>query len=252
MKRLLSTFLLLFVFLCVKAQQLFINKGRISFEKKVNIQRSVSDWGISEEAKTKIKKYSISNWDFSFDRNRSLYKKHKKSTETESSPLFDFYEASDNELYSDYFKQGRTIKKRILGDDYLLNDTIPHVDWKIMHDVRDIAGYECRKAVGVINDTVYVVAFYTDEILMRGGPEGFSGLPGMILGLAIPRYNTTWFATKVEPFANPYSPIVPPAKGRKTDTEKDLKKLIEIFTRYDGPKKEKPEDIKKRLYGFVL
>ncbi len=45
-------------------------------------------------------------------------------------------------------------------------------------------------------DSVYVIAFYTDQIIPSGGPESFNGLPGMILGIAIPRINTTWFATK--------------------------------------------------------
>ena len=47
-------------------------------------------------------------------------------------------------------------------------------------------------------DSVYVIAFYTDQITTTGGPESFNGLPGMILGVAIPRINTTWFATKLE------------------------------------------------------
>ncbi|WP_448634820.1 GLPGLI family protein [Pedobacter panaciterrae] len=159
---------------------------------------------------------------------------------------------STNELYADYANRNRVLRKNIMGDDYLLKDTIPHVSWKIMHDIRIISGFECRKAIGRINDTVYVVAFYTDEILLRGGPEGFNGLPGMILGLAIPRLNTTWFATKVDAFTNFNNEIQPPNKGKKTETERELKKLIELFTRYNGNKNEKPEEIRKAIYGFVL
>src|SRR5690606_26879032 len=106
--------------------------------------------------------------------------------------------------------------------------------------------------IGVIYDTIYVVAFYTDEILLRGGPEGFGGLPGTILGLAIPRYNTTWFATKVNGFENHLSEIVPANTGKKVETDKDLNKLIELFTRYDQDKKEKAENAKRKLYGFTL
>lgn len=252
MKRLFSTLLIFLSFLNLKAQQLFVPTGKISFEKKINMQRSIADWDIPDEAKEKMKKYRISHWDLSFDRTKSLYKAHKKEAEPSNSFFFDLIAEADNELYSDYQQHTRRIKKKIMGEDYLLNDTIPKVDWKIMHDVRNIAGYECRKAIGRINDTVYVVAFYTDEILLRGGPEGFSGLPGMILGLAIPRYYTTWFATKVAAFSEVSADIIPPAKGKKTETEKDLKKLMELFTRYEGPKKENPEEIKKRLYGFTL
>jgi GLPGLI family protein len=48
-----------------------------------------------------------------------------------------------------------------------------------------IAGFNCRRANAMIMDSIYVVAFYTDEILTTGGPESFSGLPGMILGVAL-------------------------------------------------------------------
>ena len=59
------------------------------------------------------------------------------------------------------------------------------------------------------------------------GPELFTGLPGMILGLAIPRYYTTWFATKVELADIDETKIVPPAeKIAKLYTKKELAEMI--------------------------
>jgi GLPGLI family protein len=248
----LSVILIGFFVQKTNAQQVFIPYGKITYEKKINMQRSAADWNIPEEAREKMKKYRTSEWELYFDQTKSLYKAKKKDTENDNPMLFMSLSESENELYANYTSQSRVIKKSIIGDDYLLSDTIPAVNWKIMHDLRTISGYECRKAIGRINDTVYVVAFYTEEILLKGGPEGFSGLPGMILGIAIPRFNTTWFATKVEGFANHTAQIVPPGKGKKTDSDKDLQKLLEIYRRYDGNKKEKPEDIKRRLFGFLL
>jgi len=234
------------------AQQLFIPNGKITFEKRINMVRTMADFGLSDEIKGGMKKYKTSNWDLYFDRTRSIYKAQKKDDNDEDLMYFITPGESTNELYADYTNRNRVLRKNIMGDDYLLKDTIPHVSWKIMHDIRIISGFECRKAIGRINDTVYVVAFYTDEILLRGGPEGFSGLPGMILGLAIPRLNTTWFATKVDAFTNFNNEIQPPNKGKKTETERELKKLIELFMRYNGNKNEKPEEIRKAIYGFVL
>lgn len=250
-----SVLFVLFIGLSIQkldAQQVFIPYGKVTYEKKVNMQRSAADWNIPEEAREKMKKYRTSDWELYFDQNKSLYKAKLKETENDNQLLFLPVSDPENELYTNYAGQSRVIKKSIIGDDYLLRDTIPGINWKIMHDVRSIAGYECRKAIGRINDTVYVVAFYTEEILLKGGPEGFNGLPGLILGVAIPRFNTTWFATKVEGFVNHAAQIVPPGKGKKTDSDKDLQKLLEIYSRYDGNKKEKPEDIRRRLFGFVL
>jgi len=247
-----SLFFLSISILKLNAQQFFIPYGRITYEKRVNIQRSTADWNIPDAAREKMKKYRISEWELYFDMGRSLYKTNKKAHENDNSMLFPLPGESGNELYSSYPDQRRIIKKGIMGEDYLLSDTIPKVAWKLSQELRIIAGYECRKAIGRISDTIYVVAFYTDEILLKGGPEGFSGLPGMILGLAIPRFNTTWFATKVEGFSNYADQIVAPLRGKKTDSDKDLQKLLEIYSRYQGIRNEKPEETRKRLFGFLL
>ncbi|TKC09984.1 GLPGLI family protein [Pedobacter polaris] len=254
MKKSILTFLLAFLIIGVKAQNEFVTSAKITYEKKLNLQRQMANntW-ISDDAKDKMKKYVITLWDYSFNETTASYKAQKKESNV-SDNMFAFSSGQNTaEMYTDISKKSRVIKKSIMGEDYILPDTIPNLDWKIMHDVRKIAGYDCRKAIAVINDSVYVVAFYTDEILLKGGPEGFTGLPGMILGLAIPRYNTTWFATKVEAVNVPIYEISQPTKGKRADNEKEFKKLIEMYTRYDDKKKpRKIEDIKKNLYGFLL
>lgn len=64
------------------------------------------------------------------------------------------------------------------------------------------------------------ICFYTDDILVTGGPEGIHGLPGLILGVGIPRLHTTWFATKVETNGVPTSQILPATKVTKVDYKK--------------------------------
>ena len=43
-----------------------------------------------------------------------------------------------------------------------------------------------------------MIAWYADDILTKGGPESFNGLPGMILGVAIPHEHITIFAQQVQ------------------------------------------------------
>ena len=78
----------------------------------------------------------------------------------------------------------------------------------------------------VIFDSVYVFAFYTDEITVSGGPMGIHGLPGMILGITIPRMFTSWIATKLEVNGVKTNIITPPTKGKKRPAE-ELKQNIE-------------------------
>ena len=89
------------------------------------------------------------------------------------------------------------MQKNVDGTDLNIVDTVPKLKWKITNENRIIAGFNCRKAVAIIFDSVYVFAFYTDEIVISGGPCSINGLPGMILGVTIPRLYTSWIATKV-------------------------------------------------------
>ncbi len=66
-----------------------------------------------------------------------------------------------------------------------------------------------------LNDSIVVIAFFTDEIIPASGPESFGGLPGMILGLAIPRMHTTWYATKLELKPANSKELAAPTGGKK-------------------------------------
>ena len=66
-------------------------------------------------------------------------------------------------------------------------------------------------------DSVFVVAFYAEEIPSGGGPESFNGLPGMILGVVVPRMFTSWYATKLELENVTDATLAPPHKGKKID-----------------------------------
>jgi GLPGLI family protein len=91
-----------------------------------------------------------------------------------------------------------------------------------------------------------VVAFYCPEIVPQGGPEFFTGLPGMILGLAIPRYFTTWFATKIELTSVDGSNIFPPTiKKSKQYTKKELAGMLS--KKYKEAGWWKNEDFEKAL-----
>ncbi len=121
-----------------------------------------------------------------------------------------------------------------------------------MPEIRQIAGYECRKALTIINDSVYVVAFYTDKILLKGGPEGFNGLPGMIMGMAIPRLQTTWFATKVEP--TPFDPKELQVPAGKKSTAKEVEAAIDKTSPGNmfNLQRSGATKIKREPLGFLL
>ena len=57
----------------------------------------------------------------------------------------------------------------------------------------------------------------------------FSGLPGMILGIALPHQHISWFATRVEAIAVNPSEFSAPTKGKKVTYVSLKQTLTETF-----------------------
>jgi len=117
-------------------------------------------------------------------------------------------------------------QKKVFEETFLVKDSTRKIVWKLTDETRDIAGFTCRRANAIILDSVYVVAFYTERIPVSGGPESFTGLPGMILGIALPHENITWFATKVTESVVDSKVLTPPKKGKPVDN-KGLRKTLD-------------------------
>lgn len=101
-------------------------------------------------------------------------------------------------IYQDLSKSVSKSFFELGGSPILVQDSLLNVKWKITNEYRNIAGYETRRANGVTLDSVYVVAFFTDQIPTSAGPGTVHGLPGMILGLVVPEQHYNIYATKVE------------------------------------------------------
>ena len=123
----------------------------------------------------------------------------------------------NNVVYTDLATNSQVSQKKVFEETFLVKDSTRKIRWKITDETREIAGYNCRRANAIILDSIYVVAFYTTEIPISGGPENFSGLPGMILGVALPHDNITWFATKVTDTTLPPNVVTAPKKGKPVD-----------------------------------
>lgn len=214
-----------FVSVSAFAQERFILKGKIEFEKKVNMHKQIDsdeDDTWREMVKKMVPPTKTSYFDMYFDGNKTIYMPGREAITTQKAPEWFDGPANDNIVFSNLDQQSAVSQKTVFDNVFNVQDSVRKINWKITSDTRTIAGIECRKATAIIMDTVFVVAFYAEQIVTPGGPESFAGLPGMILGLAIPRLFTTWFATKVELIDVKETVLVPPKKGKKT-TNNDLK-----------------------------
>ncbi len=195
----------------------FVTEGKIEFEKKLNLYAQFEgddndSW--TELRKKSMPKFKTTYFDLLFTTNKTLYKPGRENAD--NNKLWE-QPAEQNVVYSDLENEKSTSQKKVFEQLFLVQDSTRKIKWKITDETRTIAGFSCRRANAIIMDSIYVVAFYTDEIIAPGGPESFSGLPGMILGVALPHQHVTWFATKVQTMPVTAAQLVAPTKGKKVN-----------------------------------
>lgn len=219
MKRILLFLLSLALFAHIARAQ-YVMSGKIEYERKINVHARMKDYGDDnhswyERMKSSIPKFNITYFDLTFDRNRSIYKPGREVEQPQKNFWSD--PAADNIVFSDLAAKRVKAIKQVYEQKFIVQDSMRKLPWMLKSEIRTIAGYKCRKAVGIICDSVYVVAFYAEDILASSGPEMFGNLPGMVLEVAIPRLHTTWTATRVDLMAVKDEDFETPNKGKKVD-----------------------------------
>lgn len=228
MKSILFFITVLLFTITIQAQQ-FINKAVIEYEVNTNLKKTMSNHSWDEMIKENLSDLKTSYFTYTFADNKSIYKFDRWSPKTKiPKHLKDIDE--ENIWYFDFASGKINMQKQIVGTNFVIADSIPKIEWKITNEHREIAGYNCRKAVGKIMDDVYVFAFYTDDITISGGPCSINGLPGMILGLTIPRLYTSFIATKIDLEVSNKSEIKPITSKKAYDLI-ELKSFLEEKTK---------------------
>jgi GLPGLI family protein len=129
-----------------------------------------------------------------FNENQSLYAYGEENTEQGWSGRKETFFLTKNfaaEHSTDYID--------MLGKTYIVDDTLHTPTWKILNQIKEVAGFICMKAETV--DTVKnqkITAWFAQDIPVMAGPERYFGLPGLILELDINEGDVTIVASKVE------------------------------------------------------
>jgi GLPGLI family protein len=212
-----------------QSQPNFFGTVKIEFQKTVYARQLYKEmyerW--YDMFKDRVPAQVVNYYDFIGDTTKSIYKPGKEAPFDPRS----WYQsiADKNVIYTDYTSEKIIAQKPVYEETFLVEDSILKIKWKLVPDTRVIAGFECRKAVGIIDDSLGVIAFYTDEILVKGGPESIGGLPGMILGLSVPRLHTTWMATGVQVNGVNMNSVTPSTKGKKVTRNSMVGQLEKVL-----------------------
>lgn len=186
----------------------FLKSGKVSFERKINIYailppflkdtRQISDEQIvafMQQYKASSPQFLTDSFHLFFDPVKTVYRPSASGNAAEQVPMIPI--PATRKMVSDLTKRKVLSNKQLLDKSFFIVDSMKSIRWKLTDEIREIAGFSCKRANALLFDSVYVVAFYTEEILTKGGPGIFNGLPGMILGVALPHQHLSIFATKV-------------------------------------------------------
>lgn len=155
-----------------------------------------------------------------------------------------------------------TVDKEFMGKEFLVKDSLTTYKWNMESETRVIGGYTCYKATAVIPASktdfrnyrpkkeedkkdadkkeettkktnfmddidlpkeITVTAWYTPEIPLSQGPEGYWGLPGLIL--EVNDGKTTILCSKVVMNAKEKAEIKQPTNG-KVVTQKEYDEIV--------------------------
>ncbi len=243
----ITTLIILFSIGKINAQ-IFIDKANIEFEVVSNIKKNMGNDGWAERMGDKLPIFKKEYYDFTFENNKSVYV-FNRLAEKEKFPEW-MRSENKNKWYTDFNTGKINIEKEMIGSMFNVEDSIPKMEWRLINENRNIAGFNCKKAVAKIFDSVYIFAFYTDEIMIPGGPNSINGLPGMIMGLTIPRLFTSWIATKVSVNGVDVSKIKP-TLAKKYYSNNSLKTFVEDRTKDWWGGDDITDDQKQQKNRFV-
>lgn len=222
--------ILICVLISINSNAQSIQNYEINFEKKINMAKLYTWWDQND----KDKKFHKETFVLKTNAEVSYYERQEKDIAEESNNIWSYMTYSNT--YIDIKNRTQISQKEVGEKTFLMKDSIPKIQWHIYDEARTIAGYTCRKAMGKYRDSIIIVAFFTDQLEASIGPESIGGLPGTILGVVIPKLETTWLATSVTPKEPILSKdIKAPTKGNLVTTNELFDIVRKVYKDYTKP-----------------
>ncbi len=117
-------------------------------------------------------------------------------------------------------------QRDFMGRAFLITEEVHEPAWQLTSEQSMYEGYLTMKATTVI-DSTNVVAWFTPEIPVSGGPGTYGGLPGLILVLDVDDGKRTYAARSIELGVSlPDGEWVRPDDGKKV-TRAEYNKIVE-------------------------
>ncbi len=269
MNHLKLLFLLILITSTVSAQDF---QGKAIYQAKFRMNIKMDSTRVSPAQQQQImemmKRQMEKSFELIFDKTTSIYKEEAK-LEQESGGfggmMIMIGGALNGRHFKDVKKKTYSKESELMGKNFLIKDSLPTYNWKMVNESKMIGNNLCFKATTTIKNTevamnfgrgggqnrqqntqnneaatgpreILVEAWYTPEIPVNTGPGEYWGLPGLIMEVNADRTSLQLVKLDLNP------------KERIQIKEPDKGKIV-TKNEYDKILKEKSEEMRQNFQG---
>ncbi len=251
-----SQLLIILIFSLTNAQSDF--QGKAHYESKTTMDMDFGGREMSPEIKKRIadrmKSMFEKTYILTFNKSESTYKEEEKlESPGGQGGAFRMMGSFTGGLHYKNIKDGKLLQEQeFFGKQFLINDSLPKLEWKMSGETKQIGNYTCYKATAIkkvdeldfrsmrrrdrekeniqeeekdstetrslldeidVPKEVTVTAWYTPQIPVSQGPGEYHGLPGLILEVNSDR--TTILCSKIVLNPDDKEELKIPSKGKE-------------------------------------
>lgn len=200
-----------------------ITQGRVVFERRTNLKKTLKGNKRAEQFITEKNKIRKENFELLFNESGSSFTYIEPDTPEEG---FMKFMTQRNTVHHDLENDELLVIMNLWGNPAYMKDSITEKTWKITDRSREFDGYKGIRAIWEMNDSTRIYAWFCPDIVPSSGPEGFRGLPGLILGLATEDGSVVYFAKEVEVMEVTNEQVQYPETKEDVYSKEDLKALL--------------------------
>jgi GLPGLI family protein len=132
----------------------------------------------------------------------------------------------DNQFYVDITKQKTVEKREFMSRNFLIENKVEALGWKMTGEQKTILDYPCQQAVKTNEEGEETIAWFSPAIAVSSGPSSFVGLPGLVLEVSMSNGDHLITAQKIVFSSVSKNDLVKPKKGKKV-TKEEFDKIVE-------------------------
>lgn len=208
--------------LAVSAQN---NEGTVLYKQTVYMRREMqanAPAGVDPNMARNIPESVTNEFNLNFTANVSLYKEIASNDDAaagaEGGGMRFMMRRFNPPIYKDLANNRQVEEMDLFGKPFLIDDVIQTRAWKVTGQQKKILDYPCISATftdSLMGRARVVTAWFAPTIPVALGPQGYGGLPGMILEVSFDGGRSVITASEVKLQKPAEGSIKAPEKGKK-------------------------------------